>query len=211
MGAPSSYLTGLLHNPSFAPVYKWVKPLSPRALWSNPVSSSSDDHRASSPVASPRRELPDAATCRPFVLETSARVLRPKPVNPPSMVLRPKPPNPLMSSVLHTCPPPLDTCHRRPRPAGTPSPLSLAWPTRPSSWLGQHRHSHVFLHLSMPQVSATVASHPVSGSLGLSLMSVLHRSQSIGMARPPWPSPRRRPPHLSSTPTQHKPKDMSHT
>jgi hypothetical protein len=87
--------------------------------------------------------------------------LRSKLVNPPPMVLRLKPPNPLMSSVLHMRPPPLDTCHRRPRPAGTPSPLSLARPARSPSRLGQHRHSHVFLHLSM---SATAASHPASGS-----------------------------------------------
>jgi hypothetical protein len=57
-------------------------------------------------------------TCRPFLLGTSARVLRPKSVNPSPMVLRLKPLNPLASSVLHTRPPPLDTCHRRPRPAG---------------------------------------------------------------------------------------------
>jgi hypothetical protein len=31
MGAPSSYLTGLLHIPSFAPGYKRAKPFSPRA------------------------------------------------------------------------------------------------------------------------------------------------------------------------------------
>jgi hypothetical protein len=176
------------------------------------VSSSSDGHRTSSSVASPRRELPDATTGRPFLLRTSARVLRPKPVNPPPMVvLRPKPPNPLASSILPTRPLPLDTCHRHPRPVGTPSPLSLAWPIRPPSWLGQHRHSHVFLHLSMSQVLATAASHPASGSLGPSLTSVLYRSRSVSTARPPWPSPRHRPLHLSSTPAQHKPKDMSHT
>jgi hypothetical protein len=117
IGAPSSYLTGLLHNPSFAPRYNWVKPLRLRALWSNPVSSSSDGHHACSSVALPRRELPDAATCRSFLLGTSVRVLRPKPVNLPPMVLRPKPPNPLSSSVLHTHPPPLDMCHHCPRPA----------------------------------------------------------------------------------------------
>jgi hypothetical protein len=211
MGALSSYLTGLLHNPRFAPGYNWVKPLSPRALWSNPVSSSSDGHRASSSIALPRRELPDAATCHPFLLGTSTRVLRPKPVNPPPMVLRPKPPNSLASSVLRTRPPSLDTCHLRPQPTDTPSPLSLARPARPPSWLDQHCHSYVFLHLSMSQVSAIAASHPASGSLGPSLRSVLHRSRSVGTARPPWPSPRRRPPHPSSTPAQYKSKDMSHT
>jgi hypothetical protein len=201
MGAPSSYLTGLLHDFSFAPKYNWVKPLSPRTLWFNPVSFSSDGYRASSSIASPQRELPDAATCCPFLLGTSARGLRPKPVNLSPMVLRPKPPNPLTSSVLHTRPPLLDTCHRRPRLASTPSPLSLSQPACAPSWLGQHRHSHVFLHSSMSQVSATAASHPASGSLGPSLTSVLHRSLSVGTARPPWPSPRCWPPHPSSTPT----------
>jgi hypothetical protein len=211
MGALSSYLTGLLYNPSFAPEYNWVKSLSSRTLWSNPVSFSSDGHRASSSVASSRRELHDAATCCPFLLGTSARVLRLKPVNPPLMVLRPKPPNSFTSSVLRTRPPPLDTCHRHPRPAGTPSPLSVARPARPPSWLGQHRHSYAFLHLSMSQVSATAASHPASRSLGPSLTSILHRSRSVGTARPPWPSSRRRPPSPSSTPAQHKPRDMSYT
>jgi hypothetical protein len=120
--------------------------------------------------------------CRPFLLGTSARVLRLKPVNPPPMVLRPKLPNPLASSVLHTFPPP-----RRVSPPSLigwpPSPLSPAGLARPPSWLGQHGHSHVHLRLSMSQVSVTVASHPASWSLGLSLTSALHRSQSIGTAR----------------------------
>jgi hypothetical protein len=94
MEAPSFYLTGLLRNPSFTPRYNLVKPLSPKALWSNLVSSSSDGHNASSSVASPRRELPDAVTCRLFLLGTSVWVLRPKPVNPP--------PNLLASSVVHS-------------------------------------------------------------------------------------------------------------
>jgi hypothetical protein len=148
MGAPSSYLIGLLHNPSFVPWYIWVKPFRPRALWSNPVSSSYDGHHASSSVDSPRRELPNAAMCRPFLLGISVRVLSPKPVNPSSLVLRPKPPNPLANSVLHTRPPP----RRVSPPSSTgrpPSPLSPAWLARPPSWLGQHGHSHVHLRLSM--------------------------------------------------------------
>jgi hypothetical protein len=70
------------------------------------------------------------------------------------MVLRPKPSNRSASSVLHTRPPPSDTCHLH----------------------GQHGHSHVFSCLSMSQVSAIAASHPTSGSLGQSLTSVLHPS-----------------------------------
>jgi hypothetical protein len=80
--------------------------------------------------------------CRPFLLGTSVRVLRPKPSNRST------------SSILHTRPPPSDACHLH----------------------GQHGHSHVFSRLSMSQVSATAASHPASGSLGLSLTSVLHPS-----------------------------------
>jgi hypothetical protein len=86
-GAAILYLIGLFYIPLKAPRYIRAKPISPRAKRSNPVSSSCDGHRVSSPVASPRRELPDAATCHPFLLGTSARVLRPKPVNPPPMVL----------------------------------------------------------------------------------------------------------------------------
>jgi hypothetical protein len=70
------------------------------------------------------------------------------------MVLRPKPSNRPASSVLHTRSPPSDACHLH----------------------GQHGHSHVPSRLSMSQVSASVASHPASGSLGPSLTSVLHPS-----------------------------------
>jgi hypothetical protein len=228
MGAPSSYLTRLLHNPNFAPGYNWVKPLSPRVLWSNPVSSSFDGHRASSSVASPRRKLPDAATCRPFLHGTSTRVLRPKPINTPPMVLRSKPKNLFACSVLHTHPllmvlrtkPPNPPCRRV-------SDLRQAWRLCLPSWLDPpasakchdaivfHLDSidvvfitHVHLRLLMSQMLAIAASHPASWSLSPSLMSVLHRSWSIGMARPPWPSPRRRPSPPSSTPAQHKSRDM---
>jgi hypothetical protein len=77
------------------------------------------------------------------------------------MVLRPKPSNCSASSVLHTRPPPSDTCHLH----------------------GQHGNSHVFSRLSISQVSASAASHPTSWSLGPSLTFVLHRSRSIGTAR----------------------------
>jgi hypothetical protein len=36
IGAPSSYLTGLLHNSSFAPKYFESNHFNSRALWSNP-------------------------------------------------------------------------------------------------------------------------------------------------------------------------------
>ena len=91
----------------------------------------------------------------PFLLETSAWVLRPKPKNRPSVVLWPKPPNPLVSSVLHMRPLLLDTCHHRPRPSGhqvfqslhsTCMSVVLTWSTR--SLL------HVHLRLSIsPSVS----------------------------------------------------------
>jgi hypothetical protein len=211
MGAPSSYLTGLLHNPSFAPRYNWVKPLSPRALWSKPVSSSSDDHRASSSVASPRRELPDVDTCRLVLLGTSARVLRPKPVNLPSMVLRPKPPNPLASSVLYTCPPPLEMCHHHPRLAGRQvlwAPLNLYvlrldsvnTVTPMYTCACRCPRSQPPRLVTRPPCPSVQASRPPFTTLG---PSARHVST--------WPSPHRQPPPPSSTPTQHKPRDMSHT
>jgi hypothetical protein len=187
MGAPSSYLTGLLHNPSFARGYNWVKPLSPRVLWSNPVSSLSDGHRASSSVALPQRELPNATTCHPFLLRTSARVLRPKP------------PNLLMSSVLHMHPPPLDTCHHRPWPPGRLvlwAPINLhilrldsinmvtpmytcacRCPRCQPPWL-----------VTWPPSLSVQASRPPFTTLG---PSARHIST--------WPSPRRRPPPPTST------------
>jgi hypothetical protein len=191
IGAPSSYLTELLHNSNFTPEYKWVKPLSPRPLWSNPVSSSSDNHRASSLVASPRRELPSAATCRPFLLGTFVWVLRPKPVNPPPMVLRPKPLNPLASSVLRTHPPPLDTCHRLDS-INTVTPMSSCTcrcPKCQPPWLVTQPPG--------PSVQASCLPFIAPGP------SARHVST--------WPSSHRRPPLPSSTPAQHKPRDMSHT
>ena len=120
----------------------------------------------------------------PFLLGTSAQVLRPKPKNRPPMVLHPKPPNPLASSVLHTRPPLLDTCHRRPRPPGrqviqslrsTCTSAVLTWSTR--SLL------HVHLCLSMSPGVTTVAGPLALRSLSPSLTSALHRSRSIGTTR----------------------------
>jgi hypothetical protein len=91
---------------------------------------------------------------------------------------------PPVSSILHTRPPPLDTCHRRPRSAVRQVLLSPARLACPPSWFGQHSHFHVHLCLSMSQMSTTAAGHPASWSLGPSLTSVLHRSWSIDTARP---------------------------
>jgi hypothetical protein len=211
MGAPSSYLTGLLHNPSFAPGYNWVKPLSPRALWSNPVSSSSDGHHASSSIASPQHKLPDAAMCHPFLLGTSVRVLRLKPVNPPPMVSRPKPPNPLASSVLHTRPPPLDMCHRRSRPAGHQVLwasldlhvlyLDLVNTVTPKyTWACWCPRCQPPRLVTRPPGPSVQASCPPFTAPSLSARHV-----------PTWPSLCYWPPPSSFTPAQHKPKDMSHT
>jgi hypothetical protein len=210
MGAPSFYLTWLLHNSSFAPGYNWVKPLSPRALWSNLVSSSFDGRCASSSVALAWCELPDAAMCHMFLLGTSARVLRHKPVNPPLMVLRPKPPNPLASSVLYTRPPLLDTCHRHPRPASR----QVLWAPLDLHVLRLDSVNTVTLMytcacrcprcqppwpVTRPPSPSVQASRPSFTALG---PSARHIST--------WPSPRRRPPPPSSTPVQHKPRDMLH-
>jgi hypothetical protein len=145
-----------------------------------------------------------------FLLGTSARVLRPKPINRPPMVLRPKPSNrPWVAYSIRI--PRRSTCVT----------AVLYWPTAKSSWAPLDSHVRRLDSVNTvtpmytcacrcPQMSATAASHLASWSLGLSLTSVLHRSWSIGTARLPWPSPRRRPPPPSSTPAHHKPRDMSH-
>ena len=165
--------------------------------------SSSDGHRAFSPVASPRRELPNAATCRPFRIGTSARVLRPKPVNLHRMVLRTKPPIPsdgfedetTKPSDVDACPTSakldaiaflLDstnaiyTSHVDVCPASAKCHNAIAstltWPTPSSSPM-------YTCACRCPQVSATAASHPASWSLGPSLASALHHSRSVGTAR----------------------------
>jgi hypothetical protein len=138
------------------------------------VSSSSDGHRASSLVASPRRELPDVAMCRPFLLGTSARVLRLKPVNPPLMVLRPKPSNRSASSVLHTRPPPFDVCHLHVNTVTSISsytcrcpkcqpPRQAIWPPGPSVQASRlsftppvHQHNTSSLTFTSPSATASM-------------------------------------------------------
>ena len=144
-----------------------------------------DGHRAFSPVASLRREFPDAATCRPSRIGTSARVLRPKP------------PNRAASSVPCTRPPPT-----RVLPPQTSTAVALST-----------RSLHVSSRSSMSQVSATTACHPAIWSLSPSLTSALHHSRSIGTARPPWPSPRRRlpDPQLGTCTTRTKKHVARHT
>jgi hypothetical protein len=76
MEAPSSYLTGLLHNPNFAPIYFESNHLA-RGHYGPTLSNLHPTE-----IVLPRRELLNAATCRPFLLGTSIRVLRLKPVKP---------------------------------------------------------------------------------------------------------------------------------
>jgi hypothetical protein len=134
----------------------------------------------------------------------------------------------LASSVLHTRPSPmvLRTKPPNPRcrrvsdlpPSMTPSPSSL---TRPTSLRQVPRRHHLHLELvdaifftmytctrRCPKLSATVASHLASLSLGPSLTSALHHSWSVDKARPPWPSPRRRLPPPCSTSAHYKSRDM---
>ena len=68
-------------------------------------------------------------------------------------------------------------CVRPPPSVMTLSFSSLTWSTPSSSPMYS-------CTCRCPQVSATAASHPASWSLGPSLTSVLHRSQSIGTTRP---------------------------
>ena len=89
-----------------------------------------------------------------------------------------------MSSVLHTRPPPLDTCHHHPRPAGQQVLMSPAWLICSLSWLSQHDHFHVHLHLSISQKTVTTDCQPASWSVGPNLKSVRHHSKSINTTRP---------------------------
>jgi hypothetical protein len=146
----------------------------------------------------------EVQTCKPGTNGFEAQTTKPAP-----MVLRMKPPNPRcwrvsdLRQAWRLClpslldPPASAKCH---------DTIILHLDLIDAIFI-----THVHLRLLMSQMSATVASHLASRSLGPSLTCVLHRSRSVGMTRPPWPSPHRRPPPMSSTPTQHKPRDMSHT
>ena len=103
----------------------------------------SSGHRAPHEVASPRCELLDAATCRPFLLRTSTRVLRSKAAKPAS------------SSVLHMRPPLLDMCHHHPRPTGPPC-IPEPHSTRTSAILTQSTQS---LSCSLALVDVLGVSH----------------------------------------------------
>ena len=157
------------------------EPPSPRTLWYNPESSLIQRPRALLILSF---DPTQASGCRHVPLRVprvrlvnSARVLRPKPVNPP----------PRVASARRI--PRTDTCPAS--PAGSPrqhGPL--------------HQSSLVGIAVSPPQLDARRLR-----SLGPSLTSVLCRIRPIGPARPPWPSPRRRPlPH--ATPAHHKQTDM---
>jgi hypothetical protein len=81
----------------------------------------------------------------PFLLGTSTRVLRPKPVNRPSMVLRPKPSNhPWVAYSI--CVPYNSLCATSvlDRPAAKSSRASARL-VRPPSWLGQHGHCNTLV------------------------------------------------------------------
>jgi hypothetical protein len=126
------------------------------------------------------------------------------------MVLRSKPPNPLASSVLHTRPPPLDMCHRRPRPADRQvlwAPLNL----------------HVLRLDSVNTVTSMYTCayrcprcqplRPITRPPGLSVQVSCSSFTAPGPSARhvfTWLSPRRRPPPPSSTLPHHKPRDMSH-
>jgi hypothetical protein len=71
LGAAPSLIRAITHSP-FAPRYFGVNQLATGVFRSNSMYSSSDGHHALHEIASPRRELLDAATCGPFLLGTSA-------------------------------------------------------------------------------------------------------------------------------------------
>ena len=149
MGHPHPYLIGVLHNPKLLPD-KLSEPPNPKALWSNSIFYRSDGHASCTNLIRLDATSVIPPRAAPFLLGTSAWVLRPKSENRPPVVLWLKPPNPLASSVLHTHPPLLDTCHRRPRPLGRQVLQSLR-STCTSAILTRSTRSllHVHLRLSM--------------------------------------------------------------
>ena len=148
--------------------------------------SRSDGHRASSPVASPRRKLPDAATCRPSSLVDSARVLRPKPRK-----------TRLHGSVARTRPRLGRFCGRNRR--NPPWPVLWTKPPKP----------HHVLALAGVPTCQSLQSRPASQSLSPSLTSAQHRSRS-GTARLylTFTSPSST--AWTYTPVHHEPRDMLH-
>jgi hypothetical protein len=142
MRAPSSYLTGLLHNPSFTPIYFESNHLT-RGRYGPTRGNLHPMTSAPFRIASPWRKLLDAATCSPFLLGTSAWVLRPKPVKPATDDFETQTTKPPASSVLHTRPPLLDTCHRCPRPAVHQGHISTFCSQSPPWWVHcQHQHTN---------------------------------------------------------------------
>jgi hypothetical protein len=127
MGAPSSYLTGLLHNPSFALRYFESNHVTRGCLVQLEVIFIRQPSRPSwDSFASTR-----TPRCR-HVLSVLPRNLRPG-----FEAQTTKLPT---SSVLHPRPPPLDMCPRRPWPAVRQVLLNPAQLARPTSWFSQHGH-----------------------------------------------------------------------
>jgi hypothetical protein len=128
--------------------------------------------RALHDLALPQHKPRDDATCRHwFPPEPNPGFEKPQTWKPSTVVLRPKPPNRPRVAYSICSPHELDTCHRRPRPldhqVSSSASVRLA---QPPSWLGQHGHSHVLLHLSM----TLGVSHPRSVTLLLRSLGPSH-------------------------------------
>jgi len=149
-------------------------------------------------VALLRYNLLDAATCRPFLFRTSTRVLRPKPTKPAasSVLIR-------SSTTWHVS---LSSSIGRPTKSFWASldshvrRLDLVNTVTPM-YTCAHRcpRCQPLRLVTRPPGLSVQASRPLFIALG---PSVWHVST--------WPSLRRRPPPLSSTPAHHEQRDMLH-
>ena len=147
----------------------------------------------------------------PFLLGASTRVLRPKPRNRPSGGFLAQPTKPSASSVLHT----------RPRHTTCVSAV-LDRPGAKSSELPLDSHVCRLDSVNTVTPPCTLAlvdvprcqppqlvTRPPGPSVQASRPSFTTPGPSARHV-PTCPSPHRRPPHPSSTPAHHKPRDMLH-
>jgi hypothetical protein len=133
LGTHSSYLTGLLQNLSFPSRYFFlVEPLPEGAMVQLFLSRSDGSTSCTDLLCLDATSVIPPRTI-PFLLGTSAWILRPKPGNRPPDGFEAQTIKPSASSVLHTRPLLLDACHRCPRPTGRQVFQSLARLARPPS------------------------------------------------------------------------------
>jgi hypothetical protein len=175
----------LLHTPNNVLRFFLAKPLNLWGKWSN----SRSVHLmawALHDFASPQSKLRDDATCLllfPLELQPSFESQTQKLFTGDFEAQTTKPSGEVYPlHLLHD----LDTCHSHPRPPDHQVllRLCLTWSTILLTWSTRSTPPHVLLLVDVPKcVSYQRAVFRSSWSLGPSLASVLHRSQSIGTTR----------------------------